>query len=112
MKEFLYLFRGGAPRPNQSPEDMQKHMQKWQTWIEQLGKQGKYKAGDPLEADGKVVRAPNKMVTDGPFAESKENVGGYLIVTAGDLAAATEIAKDCPIFENGGHVEVRPIAKM
>ena len=112
MKEFLYLFWGGAPRPNQSPEDIQKHMQKWSTWIEQLGKQGKYKGGDPLEADSRVVRAPNRLVTDGPFAESKENVGGYLLVTAGDIGEATELAKGCPIFENGGHVEVRPIAKM
>jgi hypothetical protein len=112
MKEFLYLFRGGAPRPNQSPQDIQKHMQKWYTWIEQLGKQGKHKGGDPLETEGKVVRASNGLVTDGPFAESKENVGGYLLVTANDLGEATELARGCPIFENGGYVEVRPIAKM
>jgi hypothetical protein len=112
MKDFLYLFRGGAPHSGASPEDVQTHMKKWYTWIEQLNKQGRYKAGDPLEAGGNVVRGHSKLVTDGPFAESKENVGGYLLITAADLAEATEMAKGCPIFENGGHVEVRPIAKM
>lgn len=112
MKDFLYLFRGGEPSANLSPAQVQQRMQKWTTWIETLSKAGKFKSGFPLENVAKVVSGRNKLVTDGPFAESKEGVGGYLIVTAQDLADATELAKGCPIFEEGGAVEVRPVAQM
>ncbi len=110
MKDFLFLFRGGtAPT---SPEEGQKRMQRWVTWIETLTKAGKFKSGFPLETGGKVVSGPSKLVTDGPFPEAKEVVGGYLIVTANDLAGAVEISKGCPIFGEGGAVEVRAIMPM
>ena len=110
MKDYLYLFRGGNAGP--SPEERQKSMQRWGAWIEQLSKAGKSKGGFPLESGGKVVSGQNKLVTDGPFAESKEGVGGYLIVTANDLTDAVEISKGCPIFADGGVVEIRPIMPM
>ena len=94
-----------------SPEVMQAHMQKWQDWMRQLSQEGKMKAGLPLTIDGKVLRS-SSVVTDGPFAEGKEIIGGYLIVQAADLAEATEIAKSCPIFLYEGSVEVRKIAPM
>jgi hypothetical protein len=56
-----------------------------------------------------VLRSPNKVITDGPFAEGKELVGGYFLVRADSLDEAARMAKDCPIFETGGSVEVRPI---
>lgn len=112
MGDFLYLFRGGEPSNNLSPQQVQQRMQKWATWIEGLSKAGKFKSGFPLEGGAKVVSGKNKLVTDGPFAEAKEVVGGYLIVTAGDLNAATDLAKGCPIFDEGGAVEVRPIMEM
>jgi hypothetical protein len=87
-------------------------MQRWRTWIEQLTKSGKYKGGFPLEAGGKIVSGANKLITDGPFPESKEVVGGYLLVSAKDLAEAVELSKGCPTFAEGGTVEVRPIADM
>jgi hypothetical protein len=110
MKDFLFLFRGG--RHPASPEEGQKRMQRWTTWIDGLAKAGKTKGGFPLEDSGKYVSGANKLVTDGPFPESKEIVGGYLIVTADDLAGAVEISKGCPIFGEGGGVEVRPIMPM
>ncbi|MGQ0571409.1 MAG: YciI family protein [Armatimonadota bacterium] len=110
MKDYLYLFRGG--NAGTSPEERQKSMQRWGAWIEQLSKAGKSKGGFPLESGGKVVSGQNKLVTDGPFAESKEGVGGYLIVTANDLTDAVEISKGCPIFAEGGVVEIRPIMPM
>lgn len=110
MKDYLYLFRGG--NAGTSPEERQKSMQRWGAWIEQLSKAGKSKGGFPLESGGKVVSGQNKLVTDGPFAESKEGVGGYLIVTANDLTDAVEISKGCPIFADGGVVEIRPIMPM
>lgn len=112
MKEFLYLFRGGdARRVNQTPEERQAHMQKWGEWMGKLNQDGILVGGQPLQNEGKVVKEQGAII-DGPFAEGKEIVGGYLIVKANDLNQATEISKSCPIFEHQGTVEVREIAPM
>ena len=87
---------------------MQAQMQKWMDWIQRLRTQGKYIAGDPLQGGGKVLKS-RKIITDGPFAEGKEIVGGYFLVNAETLDEASELAKDCPIFESGGSVEVRAL---
>ena len=107
MSNFMYLFRGGQTPT--SPEAMQAQMQRWMSWIERLRQDGKYIAGDPLQSGGKVLRSPNKVITDGPFAEGKEVVGGYFLIRAESLEQAAELAKDCPIFQTGGSVEVRAI---
>ena len=111
MAEYLYLFRGGE-LPNNSPEHMQRHMEQWRAWIGALAKQGKFKAGDPLEQGGRTLTGRGKTVTDGPYAEAKDLVGGYLIVTASSLDDATEMARGCPIFDANGSVEVRTVRKM
>ena len=111
MASFLYIFRGGIDMP--SPEAAQQHMQKWNTWIAELGKQGNFKGGEPLDSvNAKVLTGKGKTVTDGPYAEAKDRVGGYLVVDAKDLNHATELARGCPIFDNDGTVEVRTIMKM
>jgi hypothetical protein len=111
VSEFTYLFRGREVSP--SPEQMQKTMEKWVSWFKDLGAKGHIKdPGHPLEHAGKVVSGKKKVVTDGPFAEAKDVVGGYIIVEAKDLAQAAELAKDCPILQVGGSVEVRPVQKM
>ena len=111
MASFMLIFRGGDV-PG-SPEQMQQHMQKWQVWFEGLTKAGAYKGqGAPLEPGGKVVRGARKAVSDGPFAEAKDLVGGYAIVEARDLEAAVEIARGCPTYEKDGAVEVRPVRPM
>jgi hypothetical protein len=110
MSDFMFLFRGG--QTGGSPEQMQQHMQKWRTWMQELGQKGHFKAGEPLDKSGKVVKGSRKAVTDGPFAEAKDLVGGYLIVSARDLDEAVELSKGCPIFESDGIVEVRPVMKM
>jgi hypothetical protein len=113
MKEFLYLFRGGdAIQPDQSPEAMQQHMQKWMEWMQLLTQQGKFAGGQPLTRDGKVVTGKEKKITDGPFAEGKEIIGGYLLVKAEDFNEAVELSKGCPIFEYNGIVEVREIQQL
>ena len=111
MNDFLYIYRGGQ-RPTGTPEQMQNTMQKWMTWMKELGDQGHIKdIGHPLEPAGKVVKA-HRTVIDGPFAEAKDLVGGYTLVQAKDLAQAADLASGCPIFEFGGFVEVRPIRAM
>jgi hypothetical protein len=110
MNDFLYLYRGG--QTNGTPEQMQSRMQKWMTWMKELGDKGHIKdIGHPLEQSGKVVKA-HKAVTDGPFAEAKDLIGGYTLVLAKDLAQAADLTSGCPIFEAGGFVEVRPIRGM
>jgi len=113
MNEFLYLFRGGnAERGAFSPEQMQAQMARWQSWMGQLAEEGKlHSPGAPLQAAGKVV-AKGGVITDGPFTEGKEIVGGYIIVKAKDINDAATISKGCPIFEVGGTVEIREIAPM
>lgn len=113
MTKFLYLFRGGdAVRVQQSPEEMEVHMQKWGAWMNSLAEKGTLVDGLPLGASGKVVGTDGKTITDGPFAEGTEVVGGYLIVNAKDLEHATEISLGCPIFEHEGTLEVREIMSM
>jgi hypothetical protein len=110
MSEYMYLFRGGGiPVAQRSAENMQAHLQKWRDWLQALSQQGQFIAGQPLQNEGQVVAGGAKVITDGPFAEGKEMVGGYLIVRAADLAEAVEMSKGCPIFEHGGGVEVRAI---
>jgi hypothetical protein len=110
MSEYMYLFRRGEiPEAQRSPEQMQAHLQKWRDWIQALSQQGTFLAGQPLQNEGQVVAGRAKVITDGPFAEGKEMVGGYLIVRASDLPEAVEKSKGCPIFEYGGSVEVRAI---
>ena len=112
MSDFLFLFRSEGRSSAPSPEEMQASLQKWGGWIQGLAQKGAVKGGEPLESGGKVVAGEKKLITDGPFVESKEIVGGYLIVAATSLDAATEISKECPIFDEGGSVEVREIRHM
>ncbi|MBC5820402.1 MAG: hypothetical protein GIX01_00210 [Candidatus Eremiobacteraeota bacterium] len=111
MREFTLLFRGGDQ--SASPETMERRMQKWGAWINELRAGGYVKElGRPLEEGGKVVRAQAKTITDGPYAETKDIVGGFLIVQTDDLAQAAELARGCPILEIGGLVEVRPVMEL
>jgi len=112
MASFMLIFRGGGSSTD-SPEQLQQHMQKWMTWFEGLTKSGVYQgAGAPLVPAGKVVRGTRRTVTDGPYAEAKDLVGGYAIVEAKDLDAAVEIARGCPTYEKDGAVEIRPVRAM
>jgi hypothetical protein len=111
MSEFTFLFRGRDT--SASPEQMQKQMEKWVAWFKELRAKGDLKdPGHPLEPSGKVVTGKQKTVNDGPYAEAKDVVGGYIVIEADDLAHAVEVSKGCPILEAGGSVEVRPIQKL
>ncbi len=108
MAKFMFLARGACDQgPEASPEQMQQAMQAMATWIEDGTKAGwLLDPGDGLKTGGSVVH-PDKTVTDGPFAESKELVGGYCMIEANDLAAAVALAKEMPA---GGTIEVRQLA--
>ena len=112
MEKFMFIFQGGEMN-GASPEQMQANMGKWMAWIEKLSKSNQYVAGEPLLPGGKLVSGKGgKTVTDGPFTEGKEVVGGFFIVNAKDMQDAVEMAKDCPSYELGGSVQVRQVMKM
>ncbi len=112
-KTFMFILRGGASPEDLTPEQRQQLIKKYTDWMGQLGSRGQLKGGEPLEDEGKVLSGKGgKVITDGPFAEVKEQVGGYFMILAKDLNEAAEIARGCPIFENGGTIEVRPIQVM
>ncbi len=109
MAKYLFIYRGDSNDSCQqhSPEEMQALMAKWGAWFEKVGA-GMVSGGDALLPTGKLVRG--NTVTDGPFIEAKELVGGYSIVQGDSYDAAVEYAKTCPIIEEGGSVEVRELA--
>jgi hypothetical protein len=111
MSEFTFMFRGR--QTSGSPEQLQQHMEKWLAWFKELKVKGHMKdPGHPLEGTGRVVRGKQKLVNDGPYAEAKDVVAGYIVIEATDLDHAAELSKGCPILEVGGSVEVRPIQIM
>jgi hypothetical protein len=112
MEKFMFIFEGVQPG-NLSPEHMQEHMGKWMAWIGKLKAADKYLAGEPLLPGGKLVSGPNgKTVTDGPYTEGKEVVGGFFIINAKDIDEAVELAKDCPDLGHGSNVQVRQVMKV
>jgi len=113
MSEFVYLFRTSEAQQREAmgtPERAQKSMQVWLTWLRELEESGHLRdPGQPLALQGKVVRGPNHVISDGPYAEAKDLVLGFMIVEARDLSDAAELARGCPIAIGGGSVEIRPI---
>lgn len=92
-----------------SPEQMQERMGKWFAWNEKMRAQGVVKTGDALHSHGKRISGKDRTVTDGPFAESKELIGGFYIVKAEDYDGALKIAEDYPDYDLGGTVEIREV---
>src|SRR5580765_5543348 len=110
---YMFLFRNADWHRGLSPEEIQTVMSQWKSWFERLTQAGKVKAGQPLEREGKIISGrKGKVVADGPFAESKEAVGGYFLLQVDSLEEAVAIAKECPGLEHGAIVEVRPIAEV
>jgi hypothetical protein len=112
MKEFMMIFRH-TPIANfeMTAEQMQAEIKKWQDWIGGIAAQGKFISTNQLGFEGKTLM-PNKTITDGPYAEVKEIVGGNIVVSATDIDEAIKLAEGCPILAIGGHVEVRNIMKL
>lgn len=107
---YMLLFRGTDLRKSLSPAEMQKVSERWMAWFKRLTDDGKAVAGNPLEREGKIVSGKERVVSDGPFAESKEAIGGYFLLDVGTMAEAVAIARECPGLPYGIRVEVRPVA--
>lgn len=117
MKDFMLVFRNSVKNQevfaNQSPEQMQAEMALWNAWMGKLAAQDKLIDGQPLYPQGKVLHGTRKKLTDGPYVEGKDLVGGYLLIRATDLDEAVALSKDCPqLNSDDGTVEVREIMKL
>lgn len=110
MKEYMMIFRNeksdGATTP--STDQMNAVMNQWKSWIQGIASNGKYSGTNRLLGEGKTIK-PGNVISDGPYAEVKEMIGGYLIVKARSLDEAMEMAKSCPSMLYGGNVEVRAV---
>jgi hypothetical protein len=107
---YMLIFRGTDWHQGLSPEQMQRVGEQWMGWFKGLTEQGKAITGNPLEPAGKLVSGKNgRVVADGPFAESKEAIGGYFLLKVDSLDEAVIIAQECPGLPYGIKVEVRPV---
>jgi hypothetical protein len=110
-EQYLMLFRGTNWEKGLSPQEIQNIMKRWVEWNDRLIKEGKIKAAQPLVAEGKIISGKKKrVISDGPFAESKEAIAGYFLLEVKDLDEAVAIGNGCPTLDYGTIVEVRPVA--
>jgi len=108
--EFMLLLRQPATGPGPTPEELQAIMEKFRIWMEGLHAHGAVAGTNGLEATGKVLRGSRgAVITDGPYAEATEVIGGYVMVYAASLDEAVEIARGCPGLDHRLAVEVRPV---
>jgi hypothetical protein len=112
MEEYALIMRHEDGQKIASPEQMQIWMKQTMDWIGGIAAQNKFVSGTGLLfADARVVR-PRNVVTDGPFGEIKETIGGFIVVKADSVEEAAEFAKGCPVLQGEGNsMEVRKIAK-
>lgn len=112
MQEFMLIFRHQDGSKLVSPEQMQQWMKQTMDWIDGIAAQNKFIGGNGLPFDDARVVKHNNVVTNGPFGEIKETIGGYIMVKADSVDEAVEFAKGCPVLQGDGNtVEVRKIAR-
>ena len=111
MDEFVLFFRMDiiTKDAQPSPEQLQVYMKQYHDWVGGIAAQNKFVGGKGLSTEGKVLKA-HKVITDGPFAEIKESIAGYIIIRAKDFNEAVSLANNCPMLNGEGNsVEVRKI---
>jgi len=115
MEEFALIMRHEDGKKVASPEQIQTWMKQTMDWIGGIAAQGKFVSGTGLPFDDAktvVAKNANKIVTNGPFGEIKETIGGFIVVKANTVDEAVEFAKGCPVLQGDGNsVEVRKIAR-
>jgi len=116
MDKFMLIFHAAQAQETafaeQSPQEIQAEIEKWNHWIGGIAAQGKMLGADALLPFGKTISQGGQLVTDGPYTEGKEIVGGYTIVRAASIEEAAELAQGCPILDGPGSLEIRPIMKF
>ncbi|MDN5212207.1 YciI family protein [Fulvivirgaceae bacterium BMA12] len=111
MKNFMLLLREEIEETQKlPPQEFQELVAAHMNWVQELTEKGIFKGGEGLEYEGKTIKNATRVVSDGPFIETKECVGGYYIIQAADIDAAVEIAKNCPCIKYPGSIEVRAVS--
>jgi hypothetical protein len=109
---YMLLYRSDEWYKKLSREELRKLMNQNKAWIEKLTAEGKAKPGRALERSGTIVSGKTgRLVVDGPFAESKEAIGGYLVLNVETIDEAIAITQEFPGLAYGGSMEVRPVAQ-
>lgn len=111
--EFMLIFRDTELDKRLPDDQLAVSMRLFNDWLERWSKSGHIRSGQPLGPEGKVFsKANQRVVKDGPFTESKEVVGGYVMVAADSLEEAAKVAENWPLVDYGATVEVRPVLKF
>lgn len=103
MAQYILFFRG-SKYSNLSSD----YTQKWTLWTSKLKKSGYFINGALLIEDGKIIKNQGRMIEDFIF-DFNENASAFLVIEAADMDSAILISRDCPIFELGGNITIRPI---
>lgn len=115
MDQYALIMRHEDGNKIASPEQLQQWMKQTMDWIGTIAAQNKFVSGTGLPFDGaRVVKTKNAkpVVTNGPFGDIKETIGGFIVVKAESIDEAVEFAKGCPVLQGEGNsMEVRKIAK-
>jgi hypothetical protein len=112
MEEYALIMRHEDGKKIASPEQMESWMKQTMDWIGGIAAQNKFVGGTGLLFDDAKVVRPNNLVTNGPFGEIKETIGGFITVKADSIEEAVEFAKGCPVLQGEGNsMEVRRIAR-
>jgi hypothetical protein len=110
--QYLLMFSGSEWYNQLSSEEIQKLIAQSKAWFEGLAAAGKVKAGQALARDGATISGKTgRVISDGPFAESKEAIGGYMVLEAASLEEVIAIAKENPVLRGGTTIEIRPLAE-
>jgi hypothetical protein len=115
MAQFIYLIRAeGADFSKYSAGDLQDLLKKYQAWTQKLKTEGRFLAGEKLTNDrGKSLKSKgSQIIIDGPYADTKEAIGGFYLIEAKDINEAVELGKGCPALTYGGSVEIREVDQM
>ncbi|MEM8669421.1 MAG: YciI family protein [Planctomycetota bacterium] len=114
MAKFMFIYRNSEEVESMvpTPEQIQELMTVWGEWMQGAASHGaEFHGGDGLQPGGKLIDDKG-LVSDGPYVESKEVVGGYNVLEAESYEVAIAIAKDCPVLQQGGNVEIRELAGL
>ena len=113
MEEYLIIMRLDliTKEAQPSPEQMQVYMKMYSDWVGGIAAQNKFVGGKGLSTEGKVIKSGG-AVTDGPYAEVKESIAGFIIVRAKDFDDALEMGRTCPILQGDNSVEVRKVISV
>lgn len=116
MHEYLLLLHESpADFQDFSPEEMQRIIMEYREWYTKLAAADRVRGSNKLaDEPGKVLRLDGDklLVTDGPYSETKELIGGYFIIAAASYEEAVELSRDCPHLTYGGRIELRQVEQV